>query len=114
VSQQTIGTCSLCGGPVVAPIAWYSVTPPVATCSRCGAVAAQHGPVIPMVRPASIPSPFGPTTPHTGTPWQYEPGLAVDVTTDTITIGPYDGAAITDYGVGRWCSPPANDNGGKS
>lgn len=58
MNSQTIGTCSLCGGPVTLPLAWYSVTPPVATCSRCGAVQAQHGPVIPMVRPDYVPGPF--------------------------------------------------------
>jgi len=55
--MQTIGTCSLCGGEVRAPVAWWSVVPYVPTCSRCGAIAAQHGPVIPMVRPAHVPTP---------------------------------------------------------
>lgn len=50
-NTQTIGTCSLCGGAVTLPIVWHGIVPPAATCSSCGAVAAQHGPVIPM-RPA--------------------------------------------------------------
>lgn len=95
MNSQTIGTCSLCGGPVTLPLAWYSVTPPVATCSRCGAVQAQHGPVIPMVRPADIPGPFTvPIAPSTGTSpgltIGYGPEWTVDVTTDTVTLDPRD------------------------
>ena len=52
-SPITVGTCSLCGGPVQVPGGvWMSVIPPTPTCASCGAVAAQHGPVIPMHRPA--------------------------------------------------------------
>jgi len=46
-----IGTCSQCGGPVYLPDVWASVLPPTPTCMRCGAIAAKHGPVIPMVLP---------------------------------------------------------------
>jgi hypothetical protein len=45
------GTCSICGGPVSVPTVWHSIIPPVPTCERCGAVAAQHGPVMPMMQP---------------------------------------------------------------
>ena len=48
-NEQICGTCSLCGGPVVLPIAWWSVVPPQPTCKECGAVAkTDYGPVIPM------------------------------------------------------------------
>ena len=46
----TIGTCSLCGGPVCLPTNWNCVIPAVPTCQRCGAVEATHGPVIPMTK----------------------------------------------------------------
>lgn len=47
---QVVGTCSLCGGAVAVPAMWMSIIPPVPTCGSCGAVAAAHGPVIPMRR----------------------------------------------------------------
>lgn len=47
--NTTIGTCSVCGGPVQIPAVWFGVTPPEPACARCGAVAQKsHGPVIPM------------------------------------------------------------------
>lgn len=49
--RATVGTCSLCGGRVTVPDVWMSIIPPTPTCEQCGAVAAEHGPVIPM-RPA--------------------------------------------------------------
>jgi len=33
-----IGTCSLCGGPVVIPDTWYGVCRPIPSCERCGAI----------------------------------------------------------------------------
>lgn len=49
---RTIGTCSLCGGPVTVPTAWYGAVPPVPQCAHCGATKAQpHGPVIEMDEP---------------------------------------------------------------
>lgn len=54
MSVRVIGKCSLCGGRVTVPIAWWSVVPPVPTCERCGAVADT---VIPM-KPR--PNPLGP------------------------------------------------------
>lgn len=48
--MNVIGTCSLCGGQVVLPELWGGIVPPDATCSRCGAVAAQSGPIITMRR----------------------------------------------------------------
>jgi hypothetical protein len=43
-----IGTCSLCGGRVSTPGIWMGVVPPTPTCESCGAVKADHGPVIDM------------------------------------------------------------------
>lgn len=51
MSVSIIGTCSICGGRVTVPTFFHSVVPPTPTCESCGAVAASHGPVIPM-RPA--------------------------------------------------------------
>lgn len=49
MSYNIHGTCSLCGGAVTTPFAWWGVIPPTPTCSSCGAIpAAPHGPVIPM------------------------------------------------------------------
>ncbi|MHC4619678.1 MAG: hypothetical protein ACYTEQ_18175 [Planctomycetota bacterium] len=48
MNEQIIGTCSICGGPVVVPMVFWSVVPPVPTCGRCGATKG-HGPVIDMV-----------------------------------------------------------------
>lgn len=51
-SAQTIGTCSLCGGPVQLPAIWMAVVPPTPTCGRCGAVQkSSFGPVIEMEPP---------------------------------------------------------------
>jgi hypothetical protein len=44
----TVGTCSICHGPVMVPQVWMSILPPTPTCGNCGAVAATHGPIIPM------------------------------------------------------------------
>lgn len=46
--DTTIGTCSICGGPVRVPSAWWSVIPPTPRCAQCGATKASHGPVIDM------------------------------------------------------------------
>jgi hypothetical protein len=48
MNTQTVGTCSICGGAVTLPTMYWSVVPPVPTCSRCGAMARSSGPVIPM------------------------------------------------------------------
>jgi len=69
-NQQTIGTCSICGGAVTAPAIWMGVIPPTPTCSRCGAHAAlNYGPVIPMV-----PCQPWPSRPNTATPLPYWTG----------------------------------------
>ena len=47
-----IGTCSICGGPVRK----LSCEVP-ARCEKCGAMAAEHGPVIPMIPPQFVPTP---------------------------------------------------------
>lgn len=44
----SVGTCSLCGGRVSVPTVYHSIIPPVPQCESCGAVAASHGPVVPM------------------------------------------------------------------
>lgn len=51
---HTVGTCSVCGGAVTVPSVWAGIIPPTPTCSSCGAVAAQHGPIIPMLRPQPV------------------------------------------------------------
>lgn len=52
--SHVLGSCSICGGDVVMPNAWYSVKPPVPTCERCGAKAVQHKPIIEMAPKAPI------------------------------------------------------------
>lgn len=50
-NYQIVGTCSMCGGPVVLPMVWHSVVPPVPTCMDCGAIKKRsHGPTIDMER----------------------------------------------------------------
>lgn len=52
MSEISVGTCSLCGGPVTVPAVWGGVIPPTPTCKQCGAVPADsHGPVREMKRP---------------------------------------------------------------
>lgn len=47
--EDRIGTCSLCGGPVVVPSMMVNPTP---HCAQCGAIpVTPHGPVIPMQQP---------------------------------------------------------------
>lgn len=48
MSTTPVGTCSLCGGRVSLPTFYHSVVPPVPQCDSCGAIAASHGPIIPM------------------------------------------------------------------
>jgi hypothetical protein len=51
-NEQTVGTCGLCEGPVVLPVVWWGVVPPVPTCKNCGATAKQdYGPKLPMNPP---------------------------------------------------------------
>jgi hypothetical protein len=52
LNDKTVGTCSICGGPVVVPTFYWSTIPPVPTCSQCGATPAHpaHGPIIKMQR----------------------------------------------------------------
>jgi hypothetical protein len=53
--KKSIGTCSLCGGPVTVPDPWWGIFPPTPACDQCGAVpVAAHGPVLPMKRPMSF------------------------------------------------------------
>lgn len=52
MGQVKVGTCSICGGPVVIESPWYGTRPPPEYCANCGAERAGHGPVIPM-RPKS-------------------------------------------------------------
>ena len=47
--NKTIGTCSLCGGPVTIPDPWWGINPPTPSCEHCHAIPVQaHGPVLPM------------------------------------------------------------------
>ena len=48
MSYRTIGSCSLCGGPVRVPLVWTGIFPPTAECFECHAVGEGRGPVIPM------------------------------------------------------------------
>lgn len=49
--NTTVGTCGLCGGPVLVPSAWYGLIPTTPTCAHCGASAKpSYGPVLPMER----------------------------------------------------------------
>lgn len=57
-NKTTIGSCSLCGGPVSVPTIWHGIYPPRPQCERCGALAAQSfGPVIPMEPPDGLSRP---------------------------------------------------------
>lgn len=48
--KVVIGSCSICGGPVLVHEVWHCTIPDVPTCGNCGAIKADnHGPVIPMV-----------------------------------------------------------------
>ncbi len=50
MSMTTIGTCSLCGGPVQVPLVEDVFYSPRPTCTQCGARASEmYGPVIEMV-----------------------------------------------------------------
>lgn len=67
--HTVVGSCSLCGGPVLVPTVWMSVQPAVPQCYRCGAVRADnHGPVIPMVPSPPHRITFGSTTDATALP----------------------------------------------
>lgn len=49
MNDTIIGTCSLCGGPVVIPVVWFGTIAPTPRCQQCGAVrAGGYGPTIPM------------------------------------------------------------------
>jgi len=54
-NEQIVGTCGLCEAPVVLPIAWWGVIPPVPTCKNCGATERQdYGPTLPMNPPNKV------------------------------------------------------------
>lgn len=47
--HSTVGTCSLCRGPVTVPMVWSGIIPPTPTCASCGAVKkSAYGPTIEM------------------------------------------------------------------
>lgn len=76
-NHTTIGTCSLCGGPVrVYSGTWGGTEPPTPMCGWCGAIkrAESYGPVIPM-------------------------RLAQGSTRDKQSAG-YEGTFVTDTGLG--------------
>jgi hypothetical protein len=47
--KTKVGTCSICGGQVSVPTYWHCVFPPIPICECCGATAASHGKIIPMI-----------------------------------------------------------------
>lgn len=50
--HTTVGTCSLCKGPVQLPKTWMGILPPVPTCGKCGAIKEEsYGPVTTTVKP---------------------------------------------------------------
>ena len=53
MNLRFLGRCSLCGGDVTVPVAWFGIVPPIPTCRSCGATAARpETPVVPMERRA--------------------------------------------------------------
>lgn len=49
MADQTIGTCSICGGRVAIPAAWLGIKPPIPTCDSCGAIKRKpYGPTVDM------------------------------------------------------------------
>ena len=52
--QQVIGKCSLCGGSVTVPTAWYGIIPPTPTCDNCKATQKSSLPVIEMEKTVTI------------------------------------------------------------
>lgn len=46
--DKIIGQCSLCGGNVTVPTAWWSTEPPVPHCKKCGAHEKNQLPIIEM------------------------------------------------------------------
>jgi hypothetical protein len=69
--MRTIGTCSVCGGPVMVEDPWFGVVPPVPRCKHCGATARNpFGPTIPME-----PKPFSQRDKDiTGPVWRWQKG----------------------------------------
>ena len=64
-NDVVVGTCGLCGGPVVVPRVYWSVTRPVPQCARCGAfVEESYGPRLPM-RPRKRPDGYWRNDPNT-------------------------------------------------
>ena len=50
--DTTLGTCSVCGGRVTVPEAWYSTKPPIPRCESCGATVKQpYGPILQTENP---------------------------------------------------------------
>lgn len=49
MNDYIMGTCSLCGGPVVGPAIWHGICPPPIHCQDCGAEPAVNGKIIEMV-----------------------------------------------------------------
>lgn len=55
-NETVLGTCSICGGPVVVPTVYHSVNRPIPKCKHCGAIEKQNfGPIIPMIPPKPQP-----------------------------------------------------------
>lgn len=89
MSDKTIGTCSICAGPVTVPAVWMGVHPPTPSCGGCGAVPeAHHGPVINM-RPRPRPEPA-----HVPSLWPYPYVYPYTFTTGAITVAPNTDGSI--------------------
>jgi hypothetical protein len=52
MSEAVIGQCSICGGQVCVPTAFYGK--PAGVCKGCGATEKQKLPIVPMERPLRI------------------------------------------------------------
>lgn len=77
-NESTIGTCSICGGPVTVQTIVWSIFPPTPRCRNCGAYAAtNNGPVIPMT-PAPRVTHDGTTVWRSG-PWRTSGGTTYEL-----------------------------------
>jgi hypothetical protein len=74
--KVVIGSCSICGGPVLVHKNWFCTIPDVPTCGHCGATKADtHGPVIPMVPTLPRQPDISLTTDSSNTEREGTPGL---------------------------------------
>lgn len=89
-----LGSCSICGGTVTAPMVWHGIIPPTPTCTQCGAIAAAAGKVIPM-----IPNPTRQTWgPYSITPTFPSPNIGSGTP-------PMDSGSTSSHQAGSWRGP---------